>query len=94
MIESMIIALRHTDGQLRIVFPSSKSFRDLTPAEVAELGAGELILIARHLGGAGVDPRTFGFRWFVASLWLSCPETILVLSAQALQSARDPQHVS
>jgi len=64
-----VIALRHTDGQLRIVFPSSKSFRDLTPAEVAELGAGELILIARHLGGAGVDPRTFGFRWFVASLW-------------------------
>ena len=64
-----VIALRHTDGRLRIVFPSSKSFRDLTPAEVAELGAGELILIARHLGGAGVDPRTFGFRWFVASLW-------------------------
>jgi subfamily B ATP-binding cassette protein HlyB/CyaB len=64
-----VVALRHADGRLRIVIPPSKSFRDLPPAEVAELGVGELILIARRLGGAGVDPRSFGFSWFLASLW-------------------------
>jgi subfamily B ATP-binding cassette protein HlyB/CyaB len=64
-----VIVLRHTDGRLRLGFPWSKSFRDMTAAEAVELAAGELILIARRAGGAGADPRTFGFRWFLASIW-------------------------
>ena len=64
-----VVAFRQTDGRLRIVLPWNRSYRDVTGQEAVELGAGELILVARRLGGAGVDPRFFGFRWFLASLW-------------------------
>jgi ATP-binding cassette, subfamily B, bacterial HlyB/CyaB len=61
--------LRHADGRLRIGFPWNNAFRDITLTEGAELWSGDLILLARRLGGPGVDPRTFGFRWFLASIW-------------------------
>jgi ATP-binding cassette, subfamily B, bacterial HlyB/CyaB len=64
-----VLVLRHSDGRVRVGFPWNKSFRDMTPAEAADLGAGELILITRRLGGAGTDPKTFGFRWFALSIW-------------------------
>jgi ATP-binding cassette, subfamily B, bacterial HlyB/CyaB len=64
-----VVAMRHADGRLRIGFPWNKSFRDMTREELAELWAGELILIARRIGGPGLDPKTFGFRWFLTSIW-------------------------
>ena len=64
-----VVAMRHADGRLRIGLPWNKSFRDVTPDELAELWAGEVILIARRFGGPGLDPKTFGFRWFLPSLW-------------------------
>ena len=30
--------------------------------------SGEVVLVTRRLGGAGVDPNTFGFRWFLPSI--------------------------
>jgi subfamily B ATP-binding cassette protein HlyB/CyaB len=27
------------------------------------------ILVCRRMGGPGIDPRTFGFRWFLPSIW-------------------------
>ncbi|PWT92297.1 MAG: type I secretion system permease/ATPase [Proteobacteria bacterium] len=64
-----VLALRHTDGRLRLGFPWDRSFRDLAPAEVSELWSGELIAITRRLGGPGADPKSFGFRWFLSSIW-------------------------
>ena len=37
--------------------------------EIAEWSTGEVVLVTRRLGGAGVDPNTFGFRWFLPSIW-------------------------
>ena len=28
-----------------------------------------LVLVTRRFGGEGVDPKTFGFRWFLPSMW-------------------------
>jgi ATP-binding cassette, subfamily B, bacterial HlyB/CyaB len=64
-----VVSARLPDGRVRIAFPSNKSFRDITLAELEELWAGELILIARRLGGPGADPKSFGFRWFLFSIW-------------------------
>ena len=30
--------------------------------------SGEIVLVTRRLGGAGFDPNTFGFRWFLPSI--------------------------
>ena len=40
----------------------------MTLEEAWAASAGEVVLITRRLGGAGVDPNTFGFRWFLPSL--------------------------
>ena len=64
-----IVFMRHPDGRLRLGFPWNRSFRDLSVEEAIYAGLGDVILIARRLGGAGVDPRTFGLRWFLASVW-------------------------
>jgi ATP-binding cassette, subfamily B, bacterial HlyB/CyaB len=64
-----VIGFRGPDGRLRIGFPMTKSFRDMTLAEVAQVWSGELVLVARRIAGAGVDPVSFGFRWFLASIW-------------------------
>ena len=29
----------------------------------------QLLLVGRRVGGAGYDPKSFGFRWFLPSLW-------------------------
>ena len=64
-----VLASRHPDGRMRVGFPWDKSFRDVTLEAFNELWGGELILIARRFAGAGADPRTFGFRWFMQSVW-------------------------
>jgi subfamily B ATP-binding cassette protein HlyB/CyaB len=55
-------------GRVRIVDPVSRVAKDLSLEEAHELGSGNIVLITRRLGGAGVDPTTFGFRWFLPSL--------------------------
>jgi subfamily B ATP-binding cassette protein HlyB/CyaB len=64
-----VIAVRLPDGRLRLGFPWNRSFRDLSVEEAIAAGLCDVILIARRLGGAGIDPRTFGLRWFLASVW-------------------------
>jgi len=64
-----ILSQRQADGRLRVGFPWDRTFRDVTLAELNELWADELILIARRIGGVGIDPKTFGFHWFFQSVW-------------------------
>ena len=40
----------------------------MTFDELPEVASGEALLVTRRLGGAGIDPNTFGFRWFLPSL--------------------------
>jgi len=52
-------------GLWRIVDPVTRIDRELPPAELIAAIEPRVILIARRFGGAGLDPRTFGFRWFL-----------------------------
>jgi subfamily B ATP-binding cassette protein HlyB/CyaB len=56
-------------GLWRIVDPVTRIDRELPLAELIAAIEPHVILIARRFGGAGLDPRTFGFRWFLPSLW-------------------------
>ena len=56
-------------GRVRLVDPVSRVPSDVTNDEALALGAGEVVLIARRIGGQGFDPTTFGFRWFLPSIW-------------------------
>ena len=60
---------RLPDGRLRIVDPSTSIDRALSPEAFLDEVEPELILIGRKLGGTGYDPKTFGFRWFLPSIW-------------------------
>jgi subfamily B ATP-binding cassette protein HlyB/CyaB len=55
-------------GMARLVDPIGRTAQELSMEEIAALSSGELVLITRRLGGAGVDPKTFGFRWFWPSI--------------------------
>jgi subfamily B ATP-binding cassette protein HlyB/CyaB len=55
-------------GRVRVVDPVSRVASDLSLEEAWAASDGEVVLITRRLGGAGVDPNTFGFRWFLPSL--------------------------
>jgi subfamily B ATP-binding cassette protein HlyB/CyaB len=64
-----LLALKLPDGRLRLANPVTRNFIDQTPEAVADLLDGEIILLARRLGGAGVDPAPFRFQWFLPSIW-------------------------
>ena len=55
-------------GRVRVVDPVSRVASDVMLEDAWAASAGEVVLITRRLGGAGVDPNTFGFRWFLPSL--------------------------
>ena len=48
-------------GNYRLVDPITRIDRELPLEALAEETAAEAILVSRKLGGAGVDPRSFGF---------------------------------
>jgi subfamily B ATP-binding cassette protein HlyB/CyaB len=62
------VGVGSTKGRVRIVDPISRVAKDVSLEEAAALGSGEVVLITRRLAGAGVDPTTFGFRWFLPSI--------------------------
>ena len=64
-----ILALRLPDGRMRIGDPLTRIARDEPSEAVAEAWDGEVILVTRRWGGAGIDPALFGFRWFLPSIW-------------------------
>ncbi len=55
-------------GRVRLVDPVSRAASDVTLEEAYALSEGELVLVTRRLAGAGFDPNTFGFRWFLPSI--------------------------
>ena len=56
-------------GLFRTIDPITRIPRECTIAELAAEIEPLVILVARHFLGTGVDPRSFGFRWFAPSLW-------------------------
>ena len=65
-----VYAGRVPSGLCRLVDPISHA---VTEIPLEELGprecGGQALLIARRVGGAGVDPKTFGMRWFLPTVW-------------------------
>ena len=56
------------EGRLRLIDPLTRVIRMLSYAELSEEWDGAVILVSRRVG-VGVDPKTFGFHWFLPSLW-------------------------
>jgi subfamily B ATP-binding cassette protein HlyB/CyaB len=60
---------RLPDRRLRIGNAVTRVAEDLPHDVVAQQWAGELILVTRRWRGPGADPASFGFRWFLPSIW-------------------------
>src|SRR6202453_3322843 len=63
-----VLGAGSTKGMARLVDPIARTAQELSMQDIAALSSGELILITRRFGGVGVDPTTFGFRWFWPSI--------------------------
>jgi subfamily B ATP-binding cassette protein HlyB/CyaB len=63
-----VLAVGPTKGVARLIEPIARTGQELKVEEIADLSSGEAVLITRRLGGAGTDPKTFGFRWFLPSM--------------------------
>lgn len=57
------------EGQHRIVDPVTRIDRVITLKELYAEVEPMAVLLTRRLGGAGVDPESFGFHWFWPSIW-------------------------
>ncbi|BBU64170.1 peptidase C39 (plasmid) [Methylosinus sp. C49] len=64
-----VLGGRLPSGNYRLVDPITRIDRELPLERLVEEMGGEAILVSRKLGGAGVDPQTFGFKWFLPSIW-------------------------
>jgi subfamily B ATP-binding cassette protein HlyB/CyaB len=54
--------------RVRVVDPVTRIATDVPLEEAWAASDFEVVLITRRLGGAGFDPATFGFRWFLPSI--------------------------
>lgn len=64
-----VLAGRKPSGAYYLVDPISRAEHELPLAELQEEIGGQIILIARKIGGAGVNPSAFGLRWFLPTIW-------------------------
>jgi subfamily B ATP-binding cassette protein HlyB/CyaB len=55
--------------QYRLVDPITRIDRYLPLDELFQEIEPFAILVARRIGGSGADPTTFGFKWFLPSIW-------------------------
>jgi ATP-binding cassette, subfamily B, bacterial HlyB/CyaB len=63
-----ILAAPAEKGKVRLIDPIARTSKELPLDEAEASSSGSAILITRRLGGAGIDPNTFGFRWFWPSI--------------------------
>ena len=57
------------DGRFRIIDPLTRVERPVEASTIAQGFEPSALRIARRFRGAGVDPETFGFGWFLPFLW-------------------------
>ena len=53
----------------RVIDPILQSSTDYGLEDLVAAVEPQVILITRRLAGPGVDPKSFGFKWFLPSLW-------------------------
>ncbi len=64
-----ILAAGKVKGQYRLIDPVLRVPREEDAQGVLDWSDGTALLVTRRLGGAGTDPKTFGFTWFLPSIW-------------------------
>ena len=65
----MVFGGINPSGLCRLVDPISHAAEERPLEDLAREIGGQALLVARRVGGAGVDPRQFGMRWFLPTLW-------------------------
>lgn len=60
---------RTPSGDYRIVDPVTRTDRQLSLDKMVDQIEPFIVLVQRRLVGAGTDPRSFGFQWFLPSIW-------------------------
>lgn len=60
---------RVSTGDYRIVDPVTRVDRQLSLDELVDQIEPYIVLVQRRMAGAGTDPRSFGFQWFLPSIW-------------------------
>jgi subfamily B ATP-binding cassette protein HlyB/CyaB len=63
-----VLGAGSTKERVRLIDPVARTTQDLSLDEAAALASGDIVLVTRRLGGAGLNPATFGFHWFLPSL--------------------------
>lgn len=56
-------------GTYRVVDPITRAAREIAMSALLEEIEPEVILVQRQFRGDGHDPKAFGFRWFLPSIW-------------------------
>ncbi len=64
-----VYAGRVPSGLCRLVDPISHAVTEIPLDARARESGGQALLVARRVGGAGADPRMFGVRWFLPTVW-------------------------
>ena len=65
----VVLGGRSASGTYRVVDPVTRIDRELSLDELIAATEPYVILIQRRTAGTGSDPRSFGFRWFLPSIW-------------------------
>ena len=65
---SPVLGAGSAKGMARLVDPIARTAQELSTEAIVALSSGEVVLITRRFAGTGVDPNTFGFRWFWPSI--------------------------
>ena len=82
----VILAGEPKQDIIPVVDPITRITRPIPVSDLFGFSSGRLVQITRRLGGAGVNPKSFGFGWFIPSLWrYRLPLIHVVLSSLFLQ---------
>ncbi|ATU94541.1 peptidase C39 (plasmid) [Phyllobacterium zundukense] len=57
------------EGLYRLVNPVNFTSRNVSASDLLQLTGGKFILVQRRFAGPGVSRESFGFRWFLPSIW-------------------------
>ncbi len=60
---------RSASGLCRLVDPISHAATEIPLEDLTRETGGQALLVARRIGGTGADPKTFGMRWFLPTIW-------------------------
>jgi len=81
-----VVSMGVEKTKLRFVDIVKRAAREVAAEDILPLTDGRAILVARRIGGAGTNPKMFGFSWFLPSLYrYRKPLTQVVLASLFVQ---------